>query len=86
MKVFTADEARARIAEYEAGVKRKTQREAEEICETAFNEIREKSARGGQYITLSVCDFKVCDQVMKILKDAGYEITNDFSRIWVKWG
>lgn len=86
MKVFKADEARARVAEHKAERDRIAQKHAEEIAEKAFDEIRERSANGSQYITLSICDIDVRNNVVEILKDAGYEIQVDFSRVWVKWG
>ena len=86
MKVFNADEARARVAEFNAEQKRISQKRAEEVAEKAFDEIRDKSANGGRYITLSICDIDIRNRVVEILKDAGYEIQDDFSRVWVKWG
>ena len=86
MKVFKAEEAKARVAEHKAERDRITQKHAEEIAEKAFDEIRERSANGGQYITLSICDIDIRDRVIEFLKDAGYEIQVDFSRVWVKWG
>ena len=86
MKVFTADEAKARVAEFNAEQKRINQKRAEEVAEKAFDEIRDKSANGGRYITLSICDIDIRNRVVEILKGAGYEIQDDFSRVWVKWG
>lgn len=86
MKIFKAEEAKARVAEYNAERNRIAQRHAEEIAEKAFDEIRGKSANGGRYITLSICDIDIRNSVVEILKDAGYEVQDDFSRLWVKWG
>lgn len=86
MKVFKAEEAKARVAEHKAERDRITQKCAEEVAEKAFDEIRERSANGGQYITLSICDFDIRNRVVEILESADYEIQVDFSRVWVKWG
>jgi hypothetical protein len=86
MKVFTAEEAKARVAEHNAECERINQKRAEVVAERAFDEIRDKSANGGRYITLSICDIDIRNRVIEILKDAGYEVQDDFSRVWVKWG
>ena len=86
MKVFKAEEARARVAEYNAECDRIAQKRTEEIAEEAFDKIRKRSANGGRYITLSICDINTRKRVVEILQDAGYKIQDDFSRVWVKWG
>lgn len=86
MKVFTADEAKARVAEHNAECERIKQKHAEEVADKAFDEIRDKSANGGRYITLSICDIDIRNRVVGILKDAGYEVQDDFSRVWINWG
>lgn len=86
MKVFTAEEAKARVAEFNAERERISQKRAEEVAEKAFDEIRDKSANGGRYITLSICDIDIRNRVVEILKGAGYEVQDELSRVWVKWG
>jgi hypothetical protein len=85
MKFFTADEAKARVAEYNAERDRIIQKHAEEIAEKAFDEIRERSANGGKCIALSICDIDLRNKVIELFKKAGYQITDDFSRVWIKW-
>ena len=86
MKVFTAEEAKARVAEFNAERERINQRRAEEIAEQIFDEIREKSANGLQCYTHSITEYDVKIKVMKMLADAGYDVADDFSRMWIKWG
>lgn len=86
MKVFKAEEAKARVAEFLAESERLAQRSAEVTADSAFDEIREKSAKGGRYITLSIMDVDVRKRVIDILKSAGYTVKDDFTRVWVNWG
>lgn len=86
MKIFKADEAKARVAEYKAEIERINQKKAEEIAEQVFDEIRTKSAEGATSMVIRTHDnFDIRDRIITILVSVGYKVTNDFTRLSVSW-